>query len=1677
MKNNGMKKRTGWLIGLVGIVMIAGVILSQNAVWAADADTIQEYTISLAKGGKAVKGIKITAMEKGGSELQWESKSGEDGKVVFNKVFATDKTYTLKITSDENDYPGEVVVKDKDSKKTIFPEKQEDDGSYQFDLTIGVDQTVDITIEKKEETKLSELINLSGKDNPVFEKEDEVYIYNKTDCVEATLVDTSEVTAVGYKTGGDTIVLCQGKTFELTKTTYLTEIYIQKNNKEKNNKEWKEYKLTPEANIVFDITPPEIVMEETEFWIKGNEEEIKINFDVENGGTVNEDCSEINKIYWYKAGELNTKVDIPVPETDQPYVCTIPNPSEGEYSICAEDKAGNIGKQKITIKRDTTDPQIKKISMDSESQIAFQESATKSFKPITMAVMASDTESGIETVSLKLEGNEDLIKGEKGEDKEGETSFAFTFNSGEFVIEKIICKDKVGNEKEYGSSEELLDELVKNDIKSTKILVKETSAIISADISAGADVYREKKDSDTISVGSPENKNLKLCVKEEGEKSRMGILYIQVNKKNGDIIRFPAAPDEYDENLFDTDSLEDSKKLNVDLSTLQLSEGENKITVTAVMAGGQEIEKEFNIRYDRKAPEVTNIEVKGLKVVNGKEETETLKKGENIHAFGTFYNDKVRVVITTKDATGTNKVGILVNGKKKYEAKKISENKSTFTFTLDLPEEAIKDPKKYWDGEISVVAWDYVGNRNETETKAGHLVVENIPPKVEISCPDRNTEYYNPISNCIWYDSDTDFKVTVTDQDSGLRSTNTKLNKVSLDEEMLKSQENMTNNLDLTVHTGDVKKPEDGKYFLEVDVFDNAGNEKKEDKAIYIDDIKPEITSFEFEAEGNNESKKTDFGVKERDYGYYFSEKTKVTIRAKDAAPSSGLRSITYYTVDKDGKKSEEKTQEVSNSGSITFSIPANFKGQIYAKPTDNVGHSADRYVTPDAAVIENSAQHKEDSDIIFKKTKTAQKDAKGLDLYKKDVAVMIEVSDKYSGIREVEYSVTAPYDTEKNQKGTVGIDNAGEKKKGSASGWKRTGREKNLVTKLTGNLMVSHDSNDITVNVKLTDRAGHISKKKIKFSIDKTRPVIQISYDNNKTDKQFNDFYKEKRTASVVVTERNFNAEQIKYSVANKDGETPSVDLTQAGSWQKKENKKDPDQTTYTAQIPFYEDGKYTWDISFMDRAGNKAAEIETQKYTIDQTAPVITVTYDNVEAQNTNYYKKDRLATISITEHNFEEGRIKITGKGESDGKKVSFPAVSAWTGQGDIHTATILYSEDAEYSFNIAYTDKAGNKADTPGEDTFVIDKTAPEISIEKIENKSANKGTVKPVVRYTDVNLDPSTVNISLYGFKRKKVKNSGETREIKNGAEFTFEDFKREKEMDDIYTLTVSAQDMAGNRSENKTVSFSVNRFGSTYTFGDTLKAIISAGKQENGVEYLQELKEDVILTEINVDELQKKMTQIKLTRNGESRDLTTEDYKVEPPAGGGKKWNKREWSKYTYIIYKSNFSEDGVYKVEVRSKDNAGNKNQTVDEAKEPYIKFGIDKTAPVIIPIDLESDTQYPLESKEVKITVKDNLVTPETKIYLNESEVQYKSEDKNCILTIPSAGKRQSLRIVATDAAGNEQSVTVSDFLVSTNLFVRWYNNLPLFIGTLAILGTLAVLTVVLLVIRRKKKKEGAN
>ncbi len=488
---------------------------------------------------------------------------------------------------------------------------------------------------------------------------------------------------------------------------------------------------------------------------------------------------------------------------------------------------------------------------------------------------------------------------------------------------------------------------------------------------------------------------------------------------------------------------------------------------------------------------------------------------------------------------------------------------------------------------------------------------------------------------------------------------------------------------------------------------------------------------------------------------------------------------------------------------------------------------------------------------------------------------------------------------------------------------------------------------------------------------------------------------------------------------------------------------------------------GTYETSLKIVDLVGNEAAAEEN--FIIDDTAPQITITFDNNSVRNGKYYNAARVATISVVERNFNNETSVMNGAASNAGTTVTFPALSSWTESADYttHTATVQFTEDALYEkFGITYTDLAGlsNKLAVS---EFYIDQTMPVLNISGVQDKSANNGTVAPVITYTDLNLDAKNVKITLTGVNNGAVEFDAIKEATENGEKYSYYDFDHKKNVDDVYTLFVQVIDLAGN-TVTDTIRFSCNRFGSVF---DLSKIVDMLGK------YNQK-ERTIVVTETNVDKLDMDKVRVTLTKNGNPVDLMRgRDFTVEMVGEDG------TWHQYTYQIHSSLFKDDGTYSLYFYTEDVAGNINENIDETKEAQISFGIDKTKPIATPIDFESDVQYAMETKRVYIDIKDNLLLENVNIYLNGQKVTYAVTGDTYAFDIPMSNSRQTVRIVAVDAAGNEEEIFVKDFLVTTNLLVRWINNTPLFIGSMVAIALLLILLfwrIIVFILRQRDDEE---
>ena len=881
-----------------------------------------------------------------------------------------------------------------------------------------------------------------------------------------------------------------------------------------------------------------------------------------------------------------------------------------------------------------------------------------------------------------------------------------------------------------------------------------------------------------------------------------------------------------------------------------------------------------------------------------------------------------------------------------------------------------------------------------------------------------------------------------------------------------------------------------GKYTIKVKATNNASVTRDDYTYEFsIDNTAPVITLFAIE---NGSQNPIVDETSSQEYRYYFQHNTNVTVTAKDSA--SGVKEIhfrAYDVVKKDNAVDETKT--VSSNNNAVFEVPANFKGEIYAYAVDKFDNSGiDKNIQgegekkPDDLIVETQQHHNGNASVTMSRAKASYKDNSGLDLYSGNVNARVVFEDAYAGIKDAEIKVSDYTNTVTNTI-SVSVDNNGNiTSSGNGSvtvtGTKAKNTNDNLITNIVVDYVVTDNSNNIKITTSMTDRAGNKTDNvKDSLSIDKTKPVIDVKYDNNEhTTYGGNDYYKADRMATVTVTERNFDESLVEAAIMRNGGR-----YTTSGGWTHNNNTADPDKSTHVAKIVYNTDGDFTFDIAVKDKAMNSADKFTQQKFTVDKTAPVIDVSFDNNSAKNGNYYKADRTATIKITEHNFNSGsqyvNIPVTAEG------ATAPSVVGWSGSGDDHNATVSFNKDGKYSFTVDYTDLAGNKAVQKKVDSFYIDKTAPEVEITGVADHQAYNGTVAPVVTYRDDNFTDD------HDFKFTRIdinSKSDDTSKFDydtdgNGVTefiYKYRDFAEVLENDGIYNFTVELSDKAGN-STSKSVTFSVNRFGSTFKASDESEKLIKNGYTN--------AEQDIVVEEINVSPLTKHSVTLAKSGGNSTELVENTDYTFTSSN------NSNEWCKSVYTVNKKNFSDEAAYTVTIMSVDKAKNTNNnrmansslsTEQKNKREYaISFVVDKTSPLVSITGIKDNELYKEASKKVKIVCEDDnldksklVVTLDNK-KLAEGKDYTIVDDKDgsiagmltaeIVLKAETGGIKENLKVTIGDLAGNTGEKSVDNFILSANIFQRFFANPVLVICTFA--GLALVIAAVIFFVAKKRKK----
>lgn len=932
-------------------------------------------------------------------------------------------------------------------------------------------------------------------------------------------------------------------------------------------------------------------------------------------------------------------------------------------------------------------------------------------------------------------------------------------------------------------------------------------------------------------------------------------------------------------------------------------------------------------------------------------------------------------------------------------------------------------------------------------------------------------------------------------------------------------------------------------------------------KKIHIDRQAPVVTKFVVTgtAGGTSDGDTVPQKVISTSYGFYFKESADVTVSFEDAETdvdwASGVAKAKIYLQDKSGaiyrverdKKltkvdsvndvTEITLPSISNNTSFTFSINQDFKGQIYAMAYDAVDNCptnsyvpsnydkssfVDGYQKPDGNIIETLEKHNASYAINFNAPETKNKDKDGTPLYSdldnKGINLDLTVSDTYSGIKSISVEVSAPYDTDENFKhkvtvgknakdsGALTYDNSGTRE----NDWVITDTDENLATEMKNTINITNNSNDIEVKVTLVDRASHESTKSYKLSIDKTKPEIEITYKNN--DVQNGKYYQDDRTATVTVRELNlstpaqFNITALCDKTDIKPSEQALAELIKKTYDKKnfekfhKEAGEDGKKTEYyefVFEIPAKTQGDYEITASVTDNAGNKSDYNRVDRFSVDTTTPFITVTFDNDQSRNGNYFATKRTATITVTDRYFDATQSPVVINSTDNGDKISAPSQSGWSKQNDKYeqSCTVDFSKDGKYSFTVDTTDLSGKQATQYTVSDFIIDNTDPTIKL-YINNEEVKDGEnrayideVMPKVVVEDTNFSQTDTKVTITPVVAKDKTNFGyestlisKKAKYENGMTYVFNNFTgedgKERKYDNIYNLDVSTTDKSGHTTKAQRITFSVNRYGSVY--------ICKPNK------YYAE-KPVIQVEEINVNPInfKSKETYVNvISSSGKTQTLKSKDLIIQKQEASDKNWYS-----YLYAIPSSCFDIDDVYSIKVSSKDNAKRVSTNINDANKKDIMFTVDTTNPYFEVTNYIENENIKADSKELEIALMDDtsgvasysilfdgqpIENIDTKIY--ENKVNFKFNVKGATALRDAKGRQLEVRI--TDAAGRTNTMSENDkstfnVRISSNVFVEalatmqdFYQKTTAFWCTVA--GIIAAIGIVIWIILAKKKKK---
>lgn len=400
-------------------------------------------------------------------------------------------------------------------------------------------------------------------------------------------------------------------------------------------------------------------------------------------------------------------------------------------------------------------------------------------------------------------------------------------------------------------------------------------------------------------------------------------------------------------------------------------------------------------------------------------------------------------------------------------------------------------------------------------------------------------------------------------------------------------------------------------------------------------------------------------------------------------------------------------------------------------------------------------------------------------------ISVNVEGSDDVTGIKSVDYYIYYPDSESRNNFKTLSLSQLHD------LSWNR----------YNGPIQVNPDAQAI-IYAKITDMSNNVTYINNNGAIiaDRTSPLapninITSSTDSSQgvfnNDVGFNVHVEDVLNANTYAGLKNVLIEVLS------DGVVTQSQNYNVGTKQARVKNFD---SSFTVDSSLNNSNNVVIRVTATDNALNTST-YQTE-VSIDITPPRIEVLYDINDPRNGKYYNNRRTATIRVYERNFDPSLVNLDIKGGN--AQVGSWQIGSLSGISDdnVNTLTIVFDEDADYSFTFNLTDGAGNRAEYNQVDEFTIDQTLPTIDV--VYDKSLVNGKYinedrTATITINEHNFDPNEVDIKINASLDGKaitppsISNWSSLGD-KHVATVTFSD-------DGDYDFTIDYTDKAGNSAQ------------------------------------------------------------------------------------------------------------------------------------------------------------------------------------------------------------------------------------------------------------------------------------